>query len=120
MLDIKSLRAKEREYVLEIVSEGTFLDGVFQVERFNGGCSRTRSSDELHLAEIYSAKTQEELRNAVAQFRQLEESALTYVSAVIYKSPEQESLLAKVVDDNPGFGKRTYDLALNDAFITMR
>ncbi len=81
---------------------------------------RTRSSDELPLADIYPAKTQEELRNAVAQVRRLRESALTYVCAVIDKRPEQDSLRAKVFEYNPGFSKQTYDLAFNDAFFTMR
>ncbi|ANJ72101.1 hypothetical protein K6V72_01535 [Ralstonia insidiosa] len=119
-MDIKSLRAKEREGVLKVVFEGSFLDGVFQVERFNRVSMRTRSYDELPLADIYPTKTQAELRNAIAQVRQLGESALTYVSAVIDKCPERDSLLSKMFEDNPGFCKQTYDLALNDAFIMMR
>ncbi|WP_199032075.1 hypothetical protein [Ralstonia sp. ASV6] len=120
MLDNKSLSAKEREYVLKVVSEGSFLDGVFHVERFNRGCGLAHASAELPLAEIYPAKTQEELRIAAAQVRQLEESALAYVCAVIDQRPEREALRAKVFENNLGFSKQTYDIAFNDAFFAMR
>jgi len=120
MPNISSLRAQLRDDLLKLVSNCTFLDGVFSVERFNRVSARTRTEDHIELRQVYPGKTAEELAHAVARVQHLNEIALQYVCAAVDKSPDQASLLAKVFDDNPGFSRQTYDLALNDAFVAMR
>ncbi|MFM0511678.1 hypothetical protein [Paraburkholderia sp. RL17-373-BIF-A] len=124
MSDLQLFSATERDHALKIASEGNFLDGVFRVERYNHRPVDTTpgfslSSGAIVLSDIYPNKTPQEINEAIAQVRRLNQDARAYVSAAFDKRPDCEALERKLLEDNPGFSQVTYDLVINDAFVTQ-
>jgi hypothetical protein len=125
MNDLQLLSTTERDHAIKIASEGKFLDGVFRVERYNHGPVDTTpefspsSGGAIVLSEIYPNKTPQEINEAIAQVRHLNQDAHAYVSAAFDERPDCEALERKLLEDNPGFSQVTYDLVINDAFVTQ-
>lgn len=124
MNDLQPRSAAERDHAIKIASEGKFLDGVFLVERYNHRPVDTTpesspSSGAIVLSDIYPNKTLQEINEAIAKVRHLNQDAGAYVSAAFDKRPDCEALERKLLEDNPGFSQVTYDLVINDAFVTQ-
>lgn len=126
MRDHQTRALEQRAQTLEIASKGSFLDGVFEIERYNRiWASGYRKPGPpaiatIDLAETYADKTPQEIEEAKARVRQLNEDAPAYVSAVFAKRPDCERLKRELLRDNPGFGQSTYDQAINDDFMALR
>jgi hypothetical protein len=125
--DRQTLAMEMRARTLEIVSEGPFLDGVFQIDRHNtSGFFSYRELGEppiigkLDISEIYRDKTAREIDEAMARVRKLKADALTYASAEYAKKPEAKDLRNKVLRANPGFSQATYGIAIDDGFRILR
>ena len=122
--DLQPPSVTGRDHTLKIASEGEFLDGVFRVERYNHSLVDTTpgsssSSGAIIVSEIYPNKTLQQIDEAIARVRRLNQDARAYVSAALDKRPDCETLERKLVDDNPGFSEVTYNLIINDAFAAQ-
>jgi hypothetical protein len=124
MSDLQPPSVTGRDHALKVASEGEFLDGLFRVERYNHSLvditpGSSSSAAPIIVTEIYPNKTLQQIDEAIARVRRLNQDAQAYVSAALDKRPDCEALERKLLDDNPGFSQVTYDLVINDAFAAQ-
>jgi hypothetical protein len=120
----ESTSAIERARALKVASEGEFLDGVFRIERYNRryvdrNPESVPSSEAINIADVYPKKTPQELDDAIAHVRHLNQDALAYATAALEERPDCEVMDRKVLEDNPGFSQTTYELAISDGFASQ-
>lgn len=112
--------AKVRAQTMQEVSEGSFLDGVFRIERYTRWDIGPVRAGAINLTEIYPDKNQQDLREALEKVKKLHHDALEYVSTILDKREGGEDRLHELSEKHPGFSKAVCDLAVHDAFVAMR